>query len=52
MKDALTIDFDDEEAILHLRIPKRNKRPDDVVLISGHKSRLSFYNKNQIRQEL
>lgn len=37
MADALTIDFDDEEAILHLRIPKRNKRPDDVVLISGHK---------------
>ena len=31
------IDFQNELQISHLRIPKKNKRPDDIILASGYK---------------
>ena len=33
----LVIDFQNELETSHLRIPKKNKRPDDIVLASGYK---------------
>ena len=44
IKENLKIDFDNLQSIMHLRIPKRNKRPEDVVLASGYKSKWAeFY---------
>jgi len=37
VKEALTIDFKDDLSVLHLRIPKRNEKPADVMLASGYK---------------
>ena len=36
-----SINFTDEESVRHLRIPKKNEVPEDAVLASGYKSKLS-----------
>lgn len=42
LKEAMTsINFTDEESVRHLRIPKKNEVPEDAVLASGYKSKLS-----------
>ena len=39
IKDILKIDLENFEKIMHLRIPRRNKRPEDIKLASGYKSK-------------
>ncbi|XP_047138327.1 uncharacterized protein LOC100201016 isoform X1 [Hydra vulgaris] len=36
-KDILEIDFNDDLAVLNLRIPKKNERPEDITLVTGNK---------------
>ena len=37
IQEVLQVDVASESS-LHLRIPKKNKRPEDVLLASGYKS--------------
>lgn len=38
IQDVLKIDLQDYEKHIHLRIPQKNERPEDVTLASGFKS--------------
>ena len=40
IRDILKIDLKNFEKIMHLRIPRRNKKPEDVKLASGYKSKI------------
>ena len=39
IKDILKIDLENFEKIMHLRLPRRNKRPEDIKLASGYTSK-------------
>ena len=47
-KDILEVDFNDDLAVLNLRIPKKNERPEDITLVTGNKSeQYYFYNNSK-----